>query len=336
MILIDSVFIHTGGGLTILNYLISKLDIHKDEIFYLLDSRFSIPDHLKKNISHYQFVSGLRERHAFYIQNKNKFCTIFCLGNLAPPVKLEAKSITYLHSDWYVAKPIVKNPKKRFILFIKRLIFQYYASNSKFFIVQTKSMKEKFLSRNNFDENKVFIYPIFDMKIEKNSLQEKDLNSYIYVSEGYFHKNHFSLIEAFNKYTKKNPQAKLYITVKEDLFPEIRIKLKQINNPNIINIGFVAKKILEKYYIKSNFLIFPSKQECFGLGLVEAIKYNCKIIASDLDYVYDVCQPSLTFNPYKIESIYNALILSMNHNEVGLSSIKTSSKIDEILDLIFE
>jgi glycosyltransferase involved in cell wall biosynthesis len=332
MILIDSVFIHTGGGLTILKYLIEKLAKQKDDIFYLLDSRFLIPESLKNNIVHYQFANGFLERYAFYKKNCN-FKTIFCIGNLAPPISTSSKVITYLHSDWYVAKPIVKNPKKRFLLFIKRLIFQHYVHKSNYFIVQTQSMKKKFLLNNQFKNENVFIYPIFDIPI-KNLTAPKDPNSYIYVSEGYFHKNHFALLDAFNQYSKINPSAKLYITVKNDIFPEIKNKLDMLNNFNIINIGFVPKEELENFYIKSNFLIFPSKQECFGLGLVEAINYKCNIIASDLDYVYDICKPSITFNPYDTQSIYDALVLSKDYKNITPSEIKTSSKIYEVLDLI--
>lgn len=332
MILIDSVFIHTGGGLTILKYLIERLENHKNNIFYLFDSRFKIPDSLAGKIINCSFANGFMERYKFYNQ-KNEFETIFCLGNLAPPLKQNVKTITYLHSDWYVAKPIVKKLKEKITPLIKRLIFQHYVPCSDIYIVQTQSMKKKFLSYNKFDEKKVYIYPVFETLTINNSI-EKDSNSYIYVSEGYFHKNHCSLIDAFNKYTKINPDAKLYLTVKESVFPEIKEKLKEINNPNIINLGFIEKNQLEIYYLKSKYLIYPSKQESFGLGIVEAIQYNCHIIASDLDYVYDICQPSLTFNPYNTQSIYQALVNSMSDKNIKPSYIKTSSKIDELINII--
>ena len=45
-------------------------------------------------------------------------------------------------------------------------------------------------------------------------------------------------------------------------------------------------------------LIFPSYIESFGLPLLEASENKIPIIAPELDYVRDVCNPSETFNPH--------------------------------------
>ena len=50
-------------------------------------------------------------------------------------------------------------------------------------------------------------------------------------------------------------------------------------------------------------MIYPSKIESFSIPLIEANEYNIPIIASELDYVRDVCNPVETFNPNSAKSI---------------------------------
>jgi len=44
-----------------------------------------------------------------------------------------------------------------------------------------------------------------------------------------------------------------------------------------------------------------------GITGQEAAKHGCKVIASDLPYVHEIIQPSLTFDPYSVESTSNAI-----------------------------
>ena len=57
----------------------------------------------------------------------------------------------------------------------------------------------------------------------------------------------------------------------------------------------------------SKALIFPSKYESFGLPLIEASKMHIPIIASELDFVRDVCNPIQTFDPNSAISIARAI-----------------------------
>ena len=56
-----------------------------------------------------------------------------------------------------------------------------------------------------------------------------------------------------------------------------------------------------------------SFQESYGLPLIEANANNVKIIASDLDYVYEVCNPFLTFNPSAVDDIFLKIKSALDH-----------------------
>ena len=74
-----------------------------------------------------------------------------------------------------------------------------------------------------------------------------------------------------------------------------------VSNPLMIN----------QIYRIVDFLIFPSLNESLGLH-TEASLFNLPIIAANLDYVYEVCKPSITFNPISIEDIYQKIIESID------------------------
>ena len=55
-------------------------------------------------------------------------------------------------------------------------------------------------------------------------------------------------------------------------------------------------------------MIFPSFYESFGLPLIEARQANLPILASDLEYVHEICAPVATFDPTLAESIAEQVV----------------------------
>ena len=99
------------------------------------------------------------------------------------------------------------------------------------------------------------------------------------------------------------------------------------------NLNKIEGTELEYIYQKSKFVIFPSLSESFGLGLVEAIEFNCIIIGANLPYTFEVCTPSLSFNPYDIESIEESFHKAMN-SDYNNTIPKVSNKIKDILKIL--
>ena len=141
-------------------------------------------------------------------------------------------------------------------------------------------------------------------------------------------------IEAFCNFYDKYKIGKLTLTVSEK-FNEIKklIDSKIQQEYPIENLGYVSQDVLIKSYIQSEFVIFPSTSESFGLGLIEGIEFECKIISADLPYTYAVCEPSIVFNPLSIESIEKSFDLAI-HNNVKNSILKTKNSISELISLL--
>ena len=112
------------------------------------------------------------------------------------------------------------------------------------------------------------------------------------------------------------------------------IESLQILGHNIINHKSCSIDEIRNLYKSCNYLIFPSLTESFGLPLIEAASSGCKIISSDLPYVYCVINPSITFNPNSIEDILKALCLSIDYKYIQTTTLNVKCNIDKLLKMI--
>ncbi|MCO5292829.1 MAG: glycosyltransferase [Chitinophagaceae bacterium] len=335
MILIDAIYIDNGVGTKVLlDYLITNLEKTEKHVYYLLDERLkgNIQSIKPTNVLKFQ-KSDFSKRINFYLQHKSDFSTVLCFANIPPVIRLTAKVYTYFHHPLYLERPPGLPIFYTGILYLKRFILNILKKNSDYWVVQTDLIKEKLSSKYQISNRKILLLPFYvNLKGEIN--QERLKGQYIYVSNGVPHKNHIRLIEAFSNFYKKYRQGKLILTVSEK-FNNIQklILLKQQQGVPIENIGFLPQSLLRKYYLQSEFLIFPSLAESFGMGLVEAIEHGCKVIGADLPYIYEVCEPSLTFNPLSVDEIADSFRISF-FEEMKPSKIKISNKIEELIMLL--
>src|SRR5690606_24485337 len=158
--------------------------------------------------------------------------------------------------------------------------------------------------------------------------------SFFYVSNSSPHKNHHKLIESFCLAYDEIKKGSLTITVpNSDLELCDFIKSKINLCYPIKNVGFIERQKLVELYLSHEYLIFPSLAESFGLGLAEAIDGGCKIIAADLNYTYEVCEPSLVFDPYSVESMKNAIVTAVQ-NELSYAQKLIENDISKIMQLL--
>ncbi len=333
-ILIDAMYINDSGGKILLDYLIQELELTDKKVFYLLDKRVehTVP-FLNDSVNNKIFLEGsLLKRYRFYRANKERFESILCFGNLPPNIKLKSKVYTYFHQQLFIEIPANFSFFQKLSYNIKILILKQFSQNTTFFVVQSEIIQDKLAKKYDLNLDKIKILPFYPPLIITRS--EKKKRSYIYISNAPPHKNHLRLIKAFCKFYDDKRTGTLTLTINRD-YPELLeiIEDKQKAGYPIINIGFVQRDELKSIYSESEYLIYPSLAESFGLGLVEAIESGCKIIGADLPYTYAVCEPSLVFNPLDEDSITNALLLSLQEN-IKPSVSKISNKIDALINLL--
>ena len=87
-------------------------------------------------------------------------------------------------------------------------------------------------------------------------------------------------------------------------------------------------------YNSCEFAIYPSLVESFGLPLIEATNHGCKVISSDLPYVHEIIEPSLTFNPYSAESISSSILKAIETDNLPETKVLVENKLDNFIEFI--
>ena len=335
MILIDAVYINTGGGLVLLNYLIEQLELNTKEVHYLLDHRATrdfdhIPDVRKKIIRPSYF-----ERFRFYMNHKDSYSRILCFGNIPPPIKTKSIVYTYVQNNLLLELPFSFPLKLKYEYRIKREILRHLSRYTDYFIVQTDYMREQIFKSIEFPFQKIFVIPFYSIiKPDMHHAIDRVANSFLYVSSGAEYKNHNNLLKAFCMLVKIHESVSLTLTVEK----QYKKLYKTINNHiesgcPISNIEFLDRSELVKIYYKNEYVIYPSLIESFGLGILEAIECQCKVIASDLPYTYAVCSPSIIFNPKSVDSILESMSQAINKQEKPTLKL-VDNEIDDLLTLL--
>lgn len=334
MILFDALYINNSGGKVLLDYLVSKLEVTAVDVYYLFDAR-CINDFTEIPANRKAYLKAtLWNRYRFYKQQKDSFHTVICFGNLAPPIKLKARVFTYFHQRLFLEIPDNIDLKTRLFIKTKTRIFKLFSKNSNGWMVQSNDMKDKIALNIKVNQERVHVLPFYPPLMYEKENDIKINNSFIYVSNGAFHKNHKRLLEAFCKFYDKHKKGSLTLTIGDE-FQELYILIdsKIKDGYPIINLGRVERKALGEFYSSNEYLIFPSLSESFGLGLVEAMECGCKIIGADLGYTYAVCEPSIVFNPLSTESLVIAFENALHKNEKETKQL-VFNQIDALLDLI--
>lgn len=335
MLLVDAVYINNGGGLVLLKYLIDFFEKKSLDVFYLLDLRVencfnNIPANRKGFIS-----NSILERHFFYNENKNKFNKVFCFGNLPPTIRLKSKVFVYFHQPLFLNIPKNFSFKNKFTYCTKQIFLNFFKNNADYWLVQSNYIANgfscKYLSKSN---EKIIIAPFYPPLDFCKFTQKRVPGSFLYVSNSSPHKNYYKLIESFCLAYDELQKGSLTITVPNSDLNLCEVIQKKIDlHYPIKNVGFIDREKLTELYLSHEYLIFPSLAESFGLGLVEAIDGGCKIIAADLSYTYEVCEPSLVFNPYSVESIKNAIVTAVQ-NELPYAQKLIENDISKIMKLL--
>ncbi len=312
--------VHTGGGFTLLNELLSVVNPNKYFLKALLDLR------TKNRFSKIKINKIFIERKIFsrifyfffntFIAKEN--IVTFCFNGLPPFFKNKSQIVSYVQTFYFTESPSgYEFPLfVRLRIFFEKLWFWTFYNNIDEIWVQTNHIKKK-ISRVIFEKSlkkkKIRIVPFVSTNVQKNliykgsklfKLSNCKNKVFFYPSDLSAHKNHINLIKAFKIFRSKNKNSILYLTLSNTEFQTLQklINYEQNNFSGIINLGRIShKKVLGMF--KKSILLFPSYDETFGLPLIEASSIGTPIVASNKDFVKEICLNAYLFNPRSPKSI---------------------------------
>lgn len=316
-VFVDASNMHSGGGRTLLNGFISGIN-DMDNFTIFIDKRYR-PEIFKKNIK-YIIIHNIFSRLlvSFKIKSKiSKDDIVIFLGNLPPIIDFNIiKCYLFLGNRFYVdnqIKSFFLPIPIRIKIKIEKIFFHYFIKNVNKVFVQNLTMKN--LCENSINNKKVEI-AAFDDFIDTNFNKiKKEKKSFIYVASNIPYKNHKKLLKAFSIVNNFTKDYKLYLTI--DISVKKNFSLKKYVDQQKLNVEFLAfsnrDEFLDKFKTVET-LIYPSIFESYGLPLIEAKKYDLKILSSDLDFTWDLVDPDDYFNPYDEKSIARCILRSLNIN----------------------
>lgn len=327
MLLIDALYINYGGALSLLRYLVDKLNEGNKEFFLLADERCQGKFDTLSKIEYRR--ASLAERRSFYQEHRDVYTSVFCFGNVPPPIKLNVPVYTYFHNINMLTLADCRDKKQLVKFWMKRAFIKHYRKNTDEWFVQTTNTANELVRHMGVSADKLKLYPFY--KLPKFPDTTDDRKDYIFVGEYSGSKGHDELLEAWKILHEHGINLTLHLTVSlgEAFLKKLQEAVAQ--GVHIINHGFVSADELAKLYMQCKATIYPSYNESFGLGLIEAMEAGCDVIASDRPFVHAICQPSETFDPALPNTIVDAVV-RYETKERRQTILITCDKVDEMIE----
>ncbi len=337
-IYVNAVNCHTGGGKTLLNGFLKGLAVKGQSATVFIDGRYKpsfvlppqivlIPITLSGRLS----VSS-KIRKMAGIED-----TVLYFGNLPPLLKLRAKNVLLLLSSrFYVDGSSFSgfSWKDRLKIFLEKQYFNLFLRNVTGILVQTSTMRK--LVQKAGIRKKILVCAFDDIGSAPDLVTEsynKEAGSFIYVASLMPYKNHKLLLQAWKLLKDEGISPKLCLTLDQD--NQLRRWIEVFVAENDLNVEFLKnlpRNELIEYYKKTETLIYPSSFEAYGLPLIEARKFQLKILSADVDYSWDFITPDDYFNPFDAESITRAVKRSLGIKYTLDRIYSPEAFIDKLLD----
>lgn len=322
-----------------LEILVEKnIDLDKNEIFkYILGlkiEKITLTDIDAPLFNLYKGYNITR-----YVNKKNP--DLYFHPHFDLPFGIKAKSIFVVH-DVLSKKTFYHENENNFLSdffyaikkkrFIKNFIFNNYIkynlkNNNINCIAVSNATKLDLLEFIDVKyENKIKV--VYEASFDNTLLKSEDSNVFenkifenryiLYVGDRRPHKNLKKMIDIFIELNKIDKNLFFYIVgSKEKIYFDYEFYINSLKNENILLFHNISDELLEIFYKKSEVFFFLSKHEGFGLPLLEAAKFNKKIITSNRSSMYEISpKTSLFLDPYIKEDIAAETISSYLKNDI--------------------
>lgn len=269
--------------------------------------------------------------------------TVLCFHGLPPILPSFARVLVFHQNRNYLGlNPLRDFPLRTAArLGFERLIGRVFRGRVSEYLVQTPSMARDLTlwyrrCSGSASLPTIRVRPFLNKLPTRDELGCSSGNvdwDFVYIADGVAHKNHRRLLEAWCILASNNIRPKLALTLgsRDELLIQAIVALRTEYKVEIFNLGEISHNAVIAVYKSSRALIFPSLSESFGLPLIEASHFGLPIIASELDYVREVCDPVETFNPNSPHSIALAVMRFLNINNSTFKPVGPSEFLAELV-----
>lgn len=309
--------VHTGGGFVLLQALLDAWPAGA-ALTALLDDRAREVLNLPHDAQVVWVAASVGSRLAgeFALRRAaTRGTTVLCFHGLPPLLPNAARVVVFQQNRNYFGLNALSqfSFKTRLRLGLERFVSRTFRHRVSQYIVQTPSMQRilrQWYAALGGVAPRVRVLPFFDALDSHPAIagvhREWD---FVYVADGEAHKNHRNLLQAWQLLARENlkPSLALTLSPRDEVLKQEIAHASEVGTLEIKDLGQISRADVLRLYAHARALIFPSTSESFGLPLVEASQLRLPILASELDYVRDVCVPVETFDPNSPVSIARAV-----------------------------
>ena len=321
-IVLSAAGVHAGGGLVLLRALVAALDTVLQEA--IMDRRtcgeVSLPGRCRAvYVGRSPFAKCLALTKL--ARRMGPHDLLFCFNSLPPLLRPRGRVVNYVQAPYLVGR----DRQVRYGLLaegrmtLERLWFRWGLHNCDEVWVQTATMARALHSE--FPQAKVQVVPFIDDDVAAvlhsapaaapaPAPANYAACSFFFPADGMAHKNHAALLAAWARLAASGRFPRLILTLRPSEFAaalrEAGLSAQEL--PSVENLGPLPRAEVLQRLRSSSALIFPSRTETFGLPLLEARALGVPILASERDFVRDICEPAQSFDPASPVSIAAAVL----------------------------
>lgn len=264
------------------------------------------------------------------VQNED---TVLCFGNLPPLLRNQGKIFVYLQNRYLSGSCSLRGLPilARMRILLERVWIRACLRNSTV-LVQTETMKQE-VEKSFGRQAKVAPF-LPQESATATAIPDKPAKfDYLYVASGEPHKNHRRLVEAWRILASWGFRPSLCLTLAPESDSHLLAWVEGQQQRYDLNISNhpVSPADISKLYLDSAALVYPSLFESFGLPLLEARNAGLPVIAAELDYVRDVINPLISFNPESTLSIARSILRHSGQDQHLVDPVGAESFLDKLL-----
>ncbi|MGR5306672.1 glycosyltransferase [Vibrio mediterranei] len=337
-VLINASNLHVGGGVQVAASFISELSILLNEGLYegvdihLLCSesvKNNLPDDFDKTcFSGFDLVSVFGPQ-ILSRTIKDKFSGFDVCFSVFGPIYFKpdvSRHICGFAQPW-IAYPdnlayrklgYFNRLKNKLKFGLQNLIFKSYEQ----LVVEQEHIKSALVKRDYPENNIAVVSNCVSSVFERKNLWDdikfnnSSLSSTVtlgFIGRPYLHKN-ISILKEVNDILINNFDTKVnfLFTFTDDEMQELSFN----DISNFHTVGSILSSQCPSFYDKIDALVFPSLLECFSAAPIEAMKMEVDVIASDFDFVREVCKDAaFYFDPTSVEDIAQTIFFYIQNQE---------------------
>jgi len=322
-LLLSAFGIHMGGGLVLLDALLAAGRSNFREC--LLDARLATRPPAGADGPALRWVARSFLARAWALiglaGRARAGDTLLCFNSLPPLRRCAAHVVCFVQAPHFVGahKGIKYMPLTRVRLFIERAWFHAGLRHCDEVWVQTESMA--LAVRRRHPDCRVEINALIDETLLQALSTEAATAAaatqpeshaalkFFYPADGVGHKNHRNLLQAWQLLAERGLYPRLLLTLAPAEWQRVLGESGADENKlsAVDNLGRISRQQVLAELRGSSALIFPSKAETFGIPMLEATAFGVPVVASERDFVRDVCTPAESFDPDSPRSIARAV-----------------------------